>query len=285
LNCHHTIFPIILGISNPAYTPEELQQINKLSTELIEIDGKQYTRYECSQLCRKLETEMRYAKDQHIIATAAGDDVLKEQANKKLRKLQSKYREVCDNANLTKHYDRAYVPGFRGKQVEPKKIKISAKDTIKPKTINDDLINQIKLKSIWNGCPEEQKEVIINAAKNADHKMLKLALDNMDNCSVIWKGAEDGGGCFHLDGVITMQGTDAYNPMTFWHEYGHFLDKYSGKGYTYHYPNGSTYFVQRVTTIVDETGYKKAAYKDISSMLDKLGLSDKYGVIEGDEVY
>lgn len=121
-NCQHTYYPIILGISKPAYSKQELTELRNNSTQEITIDGKTKSKYEWSQVCRKLETEMRYTKDQHIIGTAAGDTKLVKECNTRLNKLRVNYRNVCDNTGLTKHYDRAYVPGFSGRQVQPKQV-------------------------------------------------------------------------------------------------------------------------------------------------------------------
>lgn len=121
-NCQHTYFPIILGVSKPAYSDEELSDLKHNSTQQIEIDGKTLSKYEWSQACRKLETEMRYAKDQAIIGKAAEDKILVKQAQEKLGKLNVKYKNVCEQARLTPHFDRAYVPGYTGRQVTPKPV-------------------------------------------------------------------------------------------------------------------------------------------------------------------
>lgn len=130
LNCKHSIFPIILGLSEPVYSKEQLQDIKDSSTKKIEIDGKEYTKYECSQLMRKSETAMRYTKDEYIIAKASGDDILMKQTEDKLRKQQSAYRKLTSESGLQKRYDRAYVPGYRGSGVNTNKIIKNSKQTI-----------------------------------------------------------------------------------------------------------------------------------------------------------
>lgn len=114
-NCKHYTIPIILGISQPAYSKEQLDELKDLSREEVTIGNRTKTRYEWSQECRRLETEMRKTKTTHILARSSGDEVLRKECNKQLRKLQGHYRQVCNDARLTKHYDRAYVPGFRNK--------------------------------------------------------------------------------------------------------------------------------------------------------------------------
>ena len=123
-NCKHFIYPILLGISEPTYTSEELQQFRQNSEKKMSVNGKEMTLYEATQTMRKLETAMRYAKDLHIIGTNAGDKVLVNKANKRLNDLRATYRKVCADSGLSKKYERAYVPGFSGKQTAPKSITI-----------------------------------------------------------------------------------------------------------------------------------------------------------------
>ena len=109
LNCYHTLFAIILGISPPTYTEEQLQEMKRRSNELIDIDGKQYTRYECTQLQRKLETKIRKQKERQEAFKAAGDEVGTREAKRKIRLLRDKYNEVTEKAGLDAHYDRMNV--------------------------------------------------------------------------------------------------------------------------------------------------------------------------------
>ena len=39
-NCKHTIFPIILGVSEPAHSDRELAEINRNSSKRIDIGGR-----------------------------------------------------------------------------------------------------------------------------------------------------------------------------------------------------------------------------------------------------
>lgn len=79
-NCRHTMFPIILGVSKPVHSPEELAAYARNSQELIEIDGKRKTRYEWTQEQRRIETAIRQQKDVANLAKACGDDKLRREA-------------------------------------------------------------------------------------------------------------------------------------------------------------------------------------------------------------
>lgn len=109
LNCYHTLRAIILGISRPVYSEEELQEFKRKSNELIDIDSKKYTRYECTQLQRKIETKIRKLKDRKELLKAAGDDVGVRECNRKIRLLKDKYNEITQKAGLDAHYDRRSV--------------------------------------------------------------------------------------------------------------------------------------------------------------------------------
>ncbi len=106
LNCYHTVTAIILGISPPAYTEAQLQEMKRKSNELIDIDGKKYTRYDCTQLQRQIETKIRKLKDRKELFKAAGDDVGIRECNRKIRLLKDKYNEITQKAGLNAHYDR-----------------------------------------------------------------------------------------------------------------------------------------------------------------------------------
>lgn len=112
-NCKHYIFPIILGISEPANSYEDLVSYQSYSESLINVNGKYVSRYQCSQMQRQLETKMRYEKDNIIFSRNAGLDDEVKAGEKRLRELQAKYRSVSDVSGLPKQYDRAYVPGYR----------------------------------------------------------------------------------------------------------------------------------------------------------------------------
>ncbi len=75
----------------------------------IDIDGKKYTRYECTQLQRQIETKIRKLKDRKEILKAAGDDVGVRECNRKIRLLKEKYNEITQKAGLDAHYDRMSV--------------------------------------------------------------------------------------------------------------------------------------------------------------------------------
>ena len=105
-NCRHVAYPILLGISPPAHSAQELDEYRRGSTEKIEIDGVTYSRYEWTQVQREIETAVRYKQDEITLAKAAGDDVLVRDARRKIRELDSYYSKISEAACTPKRRER-----------------------------------------------------------------------------------------------------------------------------------------------------------------------------------
>lgn len=108
-NCRHDVFPIILGVSEPVYTEEELQNIDQPP---FTYEGRTYTAYEASQQMRKMERTMRKQKDRCIVADAAGDEEGFTAASIKLRRQKDIYEDFCKAADSYTQYERTYVAGY-----------------------------------------------------------------------------------------------------------------------------------------------------------------------------
>jgi DNA-binding phage protein len=110
LNCQHTAYPIVMGISSPSHTPEELQYMNEYSTEKIDLgNGKEVTRYEASQLMRNLETNIRYAKDALTAGKASGDDVIVQRAKSKIKRNKELYSNIANKSGLQERPERMRI--------------------------------------------------------------------------------------------------------------------------------------------------------------------------------
>ena len=108
-NCRHDVFPILLGVSEPTYTEEELQNIDQPP---FTYEGRTYTAYEASQQMRKMERAMRKQKDRCIVADAAGDEESFTTASIKLRRQKDIYEDFCKAADSYTQYERTYVAGY-----------------------------------------------------------------------------------------------------------------------------------------------------------------------------
>ena len=117
-NCLHFKFPILLGISQPAIDESELERLKEEDKQTFEFEGKEYTKYEASQLQRKIETEIRHQKDRAIIAKAAGEKETQEAAQMRINLLTSKYSQLSKASGLPTKVERMQVKGFRSIKVD-----------------------------------------------------------------------------------------------------------------------------------------------------------------------
>ena len=112
-NCYHKIFSIVLGVSKPEYTDEQLKKIQQGNEKGFMYEGKHYTMYEGTQLQRKIELQVRKEKDTQILARSAGDEDLAIQSETKIRQLTRKYNELCNISGLKPKKQRMAVSGYQ----------------------------------------------------------------------------------------------------------------------------------------------------------------------------
>lgn len=120
-NCRHFIFSVILGVSQPSYTRKQLKQMKTESNAEVEYQGKTYTRYEATQVQRKLETAIRQQKDRQIIARASNDKDEIGIAQKRISQLTNEYNKFSKKVGLDTYKNRLAVSGY--KRVAKSKLK------------------------------------------------------------------------------------------------------------------------------------------------------------------
>lgn len=113
LNCTHFVFSIVLGVSSPSYTQKQLNQFKKESNEIIEYEGKKYTRYEATQVQRRLETKIRQQKDLQITSKASGNKEGVQTAQQNITSLTKKYKDFSEKAGLDTQMQRMRVVSFK----------------------------------------------------------------------------------------------------------------------------------------------------------------------------
>ena len=109
LNCGHVASPIIIGVSSPQYTPEELDKLRKDNADGVEIDGEHYTGYQATQRQRAMERAIRRQK-RRITMAAPGDE---EAARSRLELMNQKYKAFSMAAKLRTEDERLFVSGFK----------------------------------------------------------------------------------------------------------------------------------------------------------------------------
>lgn len=113
-NCRHVARSIIVGVTKPKYTTEQLDKmIEDNAKGYTTPDGKHMTMYECTQMQRQLETKIRYAKDEQMALQAANDIIGARAARKKVVDLLAEYKKFSADCGLRPQLDRAKVIGYR----------------------------------------------------------------------------------------------------------------------------------------------------------------------------
>lgn len=112
-NCYHYVFSIVLGVSKPLYSDEELKKILTEKNEKIKFDGKKYDKYEATQLQRRIETEIRKNRDGYTLANASGDKDSSLKYRQKISKLTKRYNQLSKASGLPNRLkERTYMPNI-----------------------------------------------------------------------------------------------------------------------------------------------------------------------------
>ena len=117
LNCRHYTFSIIVGVSKPEYTHEQLDEDKKKNLDGFEFEGKHFSNYEGTQLMRNIEREIRSQKDTQILAKASGNNELVGETQQRITQLTHKYNELSKISGLPTKVQRLRVSGYRRKRV------------------------------------------------------------------------------------------------------------------------------------------------------------------------
>lgn len=108
--CLHYKTPIICGISEPRYSPEELKRLNEQNAKTYNINGKDVSGYEAQQMMRRVETAIREQKSIKQTAQASGDKALVKQCNDKIKAYKGKYEEITNITGFYPETRRMSVP-------------------------------------------------------------------------------------------------------------------------------------------------------------------------------
>jgi hypothetical protein len=139
--CLHYKTPIILGISEPRYSEKELARLKEQDKKTYEIDGKQVTGYEATQMQRRLETAIRNEKSIKNMAQAEGNKKLVSDCNAKIKAYQTKYNEISEITGIQGDKKRMSVPrGTASVKSEPP----TPKNVKSPKPITEEMKQTFK---------------------------------------------------------------------------------------------------------------------------------------------
>lgn len=170
--CLHFKFPILLGISRPAYSKEQLEEFKANDKKKFEFEDKQYTMYEGTQLQRQIETEIRHQKDRAVLAKETGEEITRRQAQERINQLKNKYAELSQASGLPTKIERMQVKGFRSvKEIDVNEARIDdilyiippiRGDAIKPKSIYKEIQKSNVGREAWQYIIEKEPNIEIN---------------------------------------------------------------------------------------------------------------------------
>ena len=106
MNCRHFATPIIIGVSKPVYSKEELKAYKDRSNEKVKYKDKEITRYEASQVQRRYETAIRDAKLKQKSYSEYGDEKNALKYKNNVRKLTADYTRFSKSVGLTIRMNR-----------------------------------------------------------------------------------------------------------------------------------------------------------------------------------
>ena len=115
LNCTHSIAPIILGISEPAYSDEELQKAKEMSEKEVTYTDtlgrkRTTTGYGATQVQRYKELQVRKLRDQQKALEKIGDVDGAKAVKKQVTQAKKEYRRVSEELKLPVRENR--IRGF-----------------------------------------------------------------------------------------------------------------------------------------------------------------------------
>lgn len=131
-NCRHLFNPFFPGISVPAYSKDQLDNIDNPP---FEFRGKEYTHYEATQYQRRIETSIRQSKRELIMFKEAGLNDEFTNASIKMQRQKSLYKEFSKKAGLPLQNERYQVLGF-DRSISQKAVWANKHEVEKYKKIN-----------------------------------------------------------------------------------------------------------------------------------------------------
>lgn len=196
-NCRHDWYPFFEGRSQRAYTEERLSELNE---KHIEIDGKQYSDYEVSQMQRALERNIREKKRVAAGFAAAADAAADDQtaqamrasftaASVKLKAAEQELKDFLKQTGFLPDSSRVWVLGFGRSEAQKavwavRKSPIHLTDITKDATIQDKeaaFRNALKLGKIKKTIePSKQQNHISGAPWRNQVKQAMASQSNPD---------------------------------------------------------------------------------------------------------
>ena len=110
-NCRHYETDIILGVSEPRYSAEELRRFEEQDKRLYKIGNIEKDGYGWSQSLRACETEIRKCKDEINALKAFGNSETEiKQLRARIKVVRAKYNEIAEITGISTEPKRMSIP-------------------------------------------------------------------------------------------------------------------------------------------------------------------------------
>lgn len=172
-NCYHDYYPVVPGISEPTYTEDELEELNRKENTPVKYGDKEYTKYEALQRQRRLETTMRAQRQKIKLLEVGGadeDDIIS--ARCRYRGTSQEYTRFSKAMDLPQQRERVTVDGLGN--IGQGKWKLKNETEIRSK---DDYKNIEKTKVNWTAI--KSKKWRSNIYQISDNKSVNNTLENV----------------------------------------------------------------------------------------------------------
>ena len=112
-NCRHYFMKIKKG-AEPTYSQKQLDKILEDNEKgYTDENGKHRTLYECTQVQRRYEREIRHAKEKYLYAKALNDKNMMAQARNRVGALTTKYKQFSNKCDLPIKLERIKVKDYK----------------------------------------------------------------------------------------------------------------------------------------------------------------------------
>lgn len=113
INCYHTFYAFIPGVSTPNYTPEQLEEMERDMNRKRTYRGKEYTKYDATQAMRKMERRMRQQRKRiDTLKKAGGDAEAIKEERAKYRLMNKQYKDFAEKMELPEERERITADGL-----------------------------------------------------------------------------------------------------------------------------------------------------------------------------
>jgi len=117
-NCRHLFFPVLIGISEPSFSQEELEAMKERNQDGIEFQGEHYTLYEAEQKQRQIEAGLRQQREylnlyKEVRSTSPELERDYQRTKRNIAGLRNEYKELgaaLEPKAMRSKWERSFVP-------------------------------------------------------------------------------------------------------------------------------------------------------------------------------